>query len=1015
MPPLPNCSLPLCEVLEQEYCALTGAAPPRVPDVELVPEQILDPLALARRLLHGTDSVAAMLRQELLKDTVAELAEPQRAGDIPSLRRVLGAGLNRLLTDARLFDCQRRPGFDGVRFRSQTADRIEDIHDPMRNRLILEDAFPEIQKLFDIRLATVYRKIHRQQLRALCLSGGGIRSASFGLGLIQGLARTGLLDQFEYLSTVSGGGYIGGWLSAWIARTSLGQVIAQLRQRPRGPLDPESAPIEHLRSYSNYLTPRLGVLSADAWTLGATYIRNLFLNWLALLPPLVAILSIPLVLVQVVNWQPVGAGVTLQYVIGLVLAGVAVACSVAAVRYVHVNRPSQRHHTEGTGLYDEKRSQRDFLVQCLGPLVVAASAAIVCWAWGTSYSSPIGDLFRTAPGWVTLGAMGAVIHATGWLLAARSVSRAGSPERVTWWHIVPILFVGVGVGVIASQLARLAPPLWELTPAARDSYVWLSVPALLAVVLVLSHLYVGYTSTWRSDAEREWSARFTGWVLIAVTVWFAGFGLVIGGPAILAWIASEWILAHAALLVWLASALAGMSGVGAAMAAKSPTTAAAAPVWPAEIRSKLALGLAAVFIAWLVVVLSWLGGQAMQLIQARFARSGGSTALLLAAIGCTSALWLFGVITGRLIDTNMFSLHAMYRARLIRAYLGASRPDGEREPNRFTGFDDGDNQHLRDLWPQPADDGGNQRPLHVINAALNLVSGSNLAWQERKAESFTFSPLHAGSPNVGYRATQADPRDPASGGYGGDRGVSLGTAMAISGAAASPDMGYHSSPVLSLLLTFFNVRLGWWLGNPGHAGRRVYQRSNPRSSLQPIVDEALGNTDDRNSYVYLSDGGHFENLGMYQMVLRRCHIIVVSDASRDAVGGCVDLGNAIRKIRVDLGIPIDIDITPIADRGAAAAVGSIRYNCVDRGAPDGILVYLKPALAASDPADVLAYARANPDFPHQATAEQWFTESQFESYRHLGSRLVEELAGPPPDDGATMSWFAEQVRGHLNR
>jgi hypothetical protein len=162
-------------------------------------------------------------------------------------------------------------------------------------------------------------------------------------------------------------------------------------------------------------------------------------------------------------------------------------------------------------------------------------------------------------------------------------------------------------------------------------------------------------------------------------------------------------------------------------------------------------------------------------------------------------------------------------------------------------------------------------------------------------------------------------------GYGGSRGLSLGTAITISGAAVSPNMGYHSSPVISFLLTLFNVRLGWWLGNPGYAGRAVYQRSAPRSSLGLIRDEALGRTNDRHPYVYLSDGGHFENLGLYEMVLRRCHTIVVSDGGCDPGATFEDLGNAVRKIRIDFGIPIEFEKMPIYSRDGAAAAppGSI--------------------------------------------------------------------------------------------
>jgi hypothetical protein len=1010
MPPASNRSLPFCETLEQEYCALTGQGPRPPIDIAFTPSQVLEPLALARRLMAGTDSVVTMLRRDLLQGLVADLVDPSAAEDRGQIRLIVAAAFNQLLDDPQFFDGARDRRFDGVRFRSQTADCIAGGPVAMRNRLILEDVFPELRKLFDLRATDSFRKLHEQQLRALCLSGGGIRSATFALGVIQGLARTGLLDQIDYLSTVSGGGYTGGWLSAWIARTSMPQVMAQLRQRTQRPLDPEPAPVHYLRRYSNYLTPRIGLLSADTWTLGATFVRNLLLNWLAFIPPLVALLSIPLVMTYVVNWQPVGTAVTVQYAIGLVLLAIAVCGSVAAVRYVHVNRPKQRGRTEGTGLFDEKRSQAEFIGQCLGPLVVAAACASICWAWGTSYSSPLGELFHRAPGWLLLGTLGSAIHLAGWLLSVLSLSASHRGAREVAGQGLLSVVSGFAIGSVASGLSLLAPPLWELTTAQRATYVWLAVPALLTVILAFSHLYVGYTSTKQSDAEREWSARFTGWVLIAVTVWFAGFGLIISGPIVIAWIGQAWSTERAAILAWILSIVAGFSGVGSAILAKGAKTAGIKAEPAAGHRSAIGLALASVFIAWLIILLSWLGGQAILLVQ----RAAGidapeSTGALGIAIGVAAGLALFGWITGRLIDTNMFSLHAMYRARLIRAYLGASRPAGDRDPNRFTGFDDADNLHLRELWPQPAGKGGNQRPMHVINATLNLVAGDNLAWQERKAESFTFSPLHCGSVNVGYRPTQLDARDPSSSGYAGDLGASLGTALAISGAAASPDMGYHTSAVLSLILTFFNVRLGWWLGNPGHAGHSVYGRSSPASSLRPIVDEALGRTDDQNAYVYLSDGGHFDNLGLYEMVLRRNHVIVVSDASSDPSCGCEDLGNAIRKIRIDLGIPVDI-VLPQAGSWTCA-VGRIRYDCVDVGAPDGVLVYIKPALTGGEPADVLAYSRMNPAFPHESTADQWFTESQFESYRQLGSHIIESIAGgDPPADGATMNWFARQAR-----
>src|SRR5205823_1044382 len=122
--------------------------------------------------------------------------------------------------------------------------------------------------------------------------------------------------------------------------------------------------------------------------------------------------------------------------------------------------------------------------------------------------------------------------------------------------------------------------------------------------------------------------------------------------------------------------------------------------------------------------------------------------------------------------------------------------------------------------------------------------------------------------------------------------------------AASPNMGYHSSPIITLLLALFNVRLGWWLGNPGTPGEKTYMKDGPPIAIAPFLFEMFGQTTDTRAFVYLSDGGHFENLGLYEMIRRRCGCIVLSDAGCDPNYGFEDLGNAVRKIAIDLGVYI---------------------------------------------------------------------------------------------------------------
>jgi hypothetical protein len=373
----------------------------------------------------------------------------------------------------------------------------------------------------------------------------------------------------------------------------------------------------------------------------------------------------------------------------------------------------------------------------------------------------------------------------------------------------------------------------------------------------------------------------------------------------------------------------------------------------------------------------------------------------------------FGLAMSNVVNVNRFSAHSLYRNRLIRAFLGSARgPWGihGRSRDPFTGFDDKDNVRVHEL-AMPRDK-GKTRLFPVINMALNTVAGANTAWQERKAESFTVTPLHAGNEWVKYWP---------SANYCSQQGISLGTAMAISGAAASPNMGYHSSPLIGFIMTLFNVRLGWWLGNPSRPSTAP-QESPPFGMLQ-FVQELFGLTSDKSPFVYLTDGGHFENLGIYEMVRRRCHFILVSDAGCDPNCAFADLGNAVRKIWIDLGVKINFSKIMIEGRGEPdkqgqgvyCAVATIKYP---EGGPAGHLVYLKPCFLGTEPADIRAYAAANKAFPHESTSDQFFSESQMESYRALGAHIVETILGnrttehPDPPMIALRFYWRNVLRYH---
>ncbi|HEY5767129.1 MAG TPA: patatin-like phospholipase family protein [Candidatus Udaeobacter sp.] len=846
------------------------------------------------------------------------------------------------------------------------------------------------------RLRAIWAAVHElpEKRAALCISGGGIRSATFGLGVLQGLARCGLLDKFHYLSTVSGGGYIGSWLSAWINRAGLTSVTTQLaHQSEHTRPNPEPLEIQNLRSYSNYLSPRLGFFSADSWTLVGTYLRNLMLNWFVIIPLLAAFLALPWIFSSIVMMDPpLRTDALFWSGAALVVIGVA---------YMGLNLPSGG---------DRRWNQKRFLLFCLLPLFLASVLMTIHWAWFNYYGRSLIALpffgFGQPQTWVPFLYLGIALHIVSWLTSLLPAHGFRPLE-----FLAVIVSGALGGVVLWLGAQKLFPhPVMQM-----ELYICIAVPGFMALFFLAIMAFAGMSSRWTEDPDREWWGRAAGWLLAIALSWLIASGLVVFGPLSLKW---TWSFITAGGLAGLLTVLGGRSPM---VAASEKERATASPL--GLILSKASTIAALIFAAILLILITQATTSVMKkLIQAYHiklsyqamlnSKSGllGRPEEYLNVIFYTpwwlvvpfgALLLLASVVMARLINANKFSLHGMYRERLIRAYLGAS--NSNRNENPFTGFDENDNIKMRDLWVQEK---FGRKLMPVINIALNLVSGEKLGWQERKAQSFTVSPLHCGSSAMhpGYRSTTG-----ADGTvYGGPQGISLGSAITISGAAASPNMGYHSSPFVTFILTLLNVRLGAWLGNPGEAGDHTFHLGYPESSVQPIIDEALGLTNDRSPYVYLSDGGHFENLGLYEMVLRRCHFIVISDAGQDPECSFADLGESVRKIRIDFGIPIEFESMTIHPRSAIdalkskcqkghnCAIGRIRYSAVDpdvngKKAPDGIIIYIKPACYGEEPRDIYEYFKRSETFPHESTADQFFAESQFESYRMLGAHTMEKL------------------------
>jgi hypothetical protein len=941
---------------------------------------------------------------------------------------------------------------------------------------------------------------HERNLVGLALSGGGIRSAIFGLGVLQALAEMGLLKFVDYLSTVSGGGYIGSWFAAWVKREGcLDNVVRQLgpsrvsqseawRGFP-GETDPppvpvgqikeaEPEPISHLREFSNYLSPRLSATSADSWTLMAIYLRNFLVNQLVFLPAvLFVLLIVRLITASITHGLPTNW--TGTFLVGAVAIG---SLLISLVLVTSGLRKMSDPQADASG----EHTGSAWLAWTVGS--AALSSLLITWILTPDLIrvDPIGanasDMLQDR-----LALWESVREFWDWLTGINLTKL----EKYNAWNLVPFLMAfavlhGVINAIIRFEMRRILCGCVSGAVEGALLYVLLyqlfwkhsHEPALIAtcgpplcmLTITLSNVAeVALLGTRATNLEREWRSRLHAWFLIVSVVWLACFGVSLYGT--LAVFRFNGYVRAGLAAGWITTAVGGL------LAAKGSKTAGATRGSLLEVASLIA---PYSFLLGLLCVMSLLAntliatekngavrnaiaksitpdetpppaarGRAIVVRETKGAAGSPErieiaeekfvTAPLEAAIQEATYWydvknpdwnWLWGSLLVSLlisigaslcVDVNEFSLNAMYANRLTRCFLGASRRKREGDlsgvparnhgrlwsPNSMAGFDPHDDLELKLFRPggppsTPVDMANPDKeqnywgPYPLINTALNLVAGERLAWQERRAESFLLSPLHCGAETLGYR----DACEYAAG-YGDNKTpLTLGRAVAISGAAASPNMGFHSSPAVAALMTVFNVRLGWWLPNPKFEGnprlQDIWRSRGPWFLLKWLAIECCSQTNASRHYLNISDGGHFENLGVYELIRRRCRLIIVSDAGADPKFEFEDLGALVRKCRTDFGIDIEIDprqLRPAATSkhgSSHCAIGTIRYDQIEPTAPVGTLVYLKPSLSGNEPSDVQVYGKHHADFPHETTLDQFFSESQFESYRALGYHCATE-------------------------
>ena len=796
----------------------------------------------------------------------------------------------------------------------------------------------------------------------LAFSGGGIRSATFNLGVLKALQDLHVLKHVDYLSTVSGGGYIGAWWTAWLARGG--------KEFPDAPNDNatkakaenrEPEEVRHLREFSNFLSPRIGFFQTEMWCAVMAVVS-------AILPALLVASTI--IALAILGWL----GFT-----SLILAD-------------GLNMPIPAPH----------------------------------WAASILKKFPFAEL-TYLKGWLAPGALLLlllIVHRIG----ERQWRRFGKAEPLSWSKpedvafrsvLLIIVFIGIIVGwtwlshwqrvdvqpVVTKSLWKWAAGILPAEDCAFSPYLFAAPILLIGIALIL---LVPRLLLMRFAPVRK-SSRFVSATDRGLSR-LLGTALIFGALALL-WLVGCWLNstqwgtkiptggalisggAFALLRNWI-----GRMGP----AKKGGIMDILKPLLP-QILAYIAIAL------WAICIAALLAGW----IERGIFGIPGNLNTPLFLLGAGIVIVLFAIFC---FDPAQVSMHSFYRNRLCRAYLGASNPDagGSSENNRQTDVRLRDDIELRRLSPQ-----GAERPIHLVCCAANDVGGDHLGNLSRGARSAVLSKFGFAIGNY-WHAWE-------------DKGETLGLASAITASAAAfnSNMGSLSMRLgagVTFMCTALNLRLGLWLGHPlsddvgvptWTPGRLFLKEmfGLTKSGLRPPPPDSPRHP--VAEYVHLSDGGHFENLALYELVRRHCRYIIVSDCGADPQVAFDDFGNAVRRIREDFGVEIDIDLSPLkknADRLSKqhVAVGTISYDKRDTG----VLLYLKPTLTGDEPGDIAQYKTRNEDFPHESTGDQFYDEAQWESYRRLGEhaghsalRFIERerrgshLSADEIFNGARWEWY----------
>lgn len=795
----------------------------------------------------------------------------------------------------------------------------------------------------------------------LALSGGGIRSATFCFGLLQALASKKMLPHFDLLSTVSGGGYIGAMLGRMLQRARHpGEVRAIFEALGRGS---DSWFAWWLRANGRYLVP-LG--AKDRLFALAVYVRNVI-------------------------------GIHLELALIGLVGGVVLAAADVWLWYGMREAATHSWHVIAWA--------REWIVYLPTPWLVlvplAGLALTLCWSywiigWAAERSAVLVALSSLLLVAFVVSRWPQVLVVEHWVDAWRPwwmLRCALGGISALWLPAILLALAGW-----ASAVGTYGKGLHRRLRSARD--------VTLAQDAARSLLTFGLASVLRT----------MGIVLLIGLLDRAAWWLAVEHQS---WVVSGYVLAVAGAV--LRVVLSPVSGVR-----HSAGTSRHAMTGLSILGRVLTFAL---FAWWVAVVhrASLVGIFKPDQVDFR------SAVLPLAVILCCAGGYL--LLTGTNIRfLNLSSLHGFYRARLVRSYLGASNPlrfaDTSRPPHALGAIgrlpvapeefpiksvgevDSDDDVPMRHYAPHR-----NGGPVHLMSMCLNETTDprGGLFNQDRRGRLVTVGPQAV--LRVGRGLWQQ---------MSGAAGLTLGSWMAISGAAVSPGLGSQTRGGISSLVMFAGARLGYWWDSAALKGDLSKWRS-PWVKARGVLRETFGifgGPKERDWF--LTDGGHFENTGAYALLAERAHMILIADCGADPAYRFGDIENLVRKARIDLQAEIDFlkprspnagAPTRLIDRfgslndlasnesDACFALARVTYRSLPSG-PEatgaerpsrfamqdpnvGYLILVKPNMCKGLPVDLANFKADHPEFPQQGTADQFFDESQWESYFQLGRTLGE--------------------------